>query len=223
RPEDAAPVLDSQKEQERPADRGEAREGRDRDHDRDRAERRERREERREERRQAREEAGPPPDSDRAAQRQIQIDDLQSVTAEEGRRVRDRERRRPERREGARGVEESGDRYVIEFNNTTIVQSPDRERVRWRSRDYYYEELPGDRTREIVIRENGTQVVTIRNRYGDIIRRSRITPDGEEYVLVYAGERENWNEWHDPAADLPPLELTIPVEEYILEAEPAVG
>src|SRR5690606_31955845 len=36
--------------------------------------------------------------------------------------------------------------------------------------------------------------------------------------LVYAGERHR-DRWVDPARDLPPLHLTIPVSEYILESE----
>lgn len=62
-------------------------------------------------------------------------------------------------------------------------------------------------------------VVTIRNRYGDVVRRARIMPDGREYVLVYVDERDYDREWRDPGLDLPPMRLTIPVEEYILDAE----
>jgi outer membrane protein OmpA-like peptidoglycan-associated protein len=102
------------------------------------------------------------------------------------------------------------------------VQSPDYDRLHYRARDVYYEELPRGRTREVVIRENGARVITIRNRYGDIIRRSRIAPDGREYVLVYAGDRRerlDRSVWVDPGRELPPLHLTIPMSEYVLEAE----
>ena len=58
------------------------------------------------------------------------------------------------------------------------------------AREVYYEDLPRGRTRETVVRDDGTQVVTIRNAYGDIVRRSRITPDGREYVLVYVDEQQ---------------------------------
>jgi outer membrane protein OmpA-like peptidoglycan-associated protein len=63
-------------------------------------------------------------------------------------------------------------------------------------------------------------VITIRDAYGDIIRRSRITPDGREYVLVYV-EEDNFDrvrEWRDPGLDLPPMRLNIPRDEYILDA-----
>ena len=71
------------------------------------------------------------------------------------------------------------------------------------------------------MRDNGNQIITIRNRNGDIIRRSRITPDGREYVLSYVDERyyEDISEWRDPGDELPPIYIDIPRREYILESE----
>ncbi|MGO4837767.1 OmpA family protein, partial [Rhizobiaceae sp. 2RAB30] len=68
---------------------------------------------------------------------------------------------------------------------------------------------------------DGTRVVTIRDRYGDVIRRSRIAPDDREYVLSYVedDDYDRVREWRDPGLDLPPMVLTIPAEEYILDAE----
>ena len=86
-------------------------------------------------------------------------------------------------------VKEIGDRIVIQINNQIIVESSDRPRMSRGAREVYYEDLPRGRTRETVVRGDGTEVVTIRNAYGDIIRRSRITPDGREYVLVYVDEQ----------------------------------
>lgn len=173
-------------------------------------------------------EAGPPPASDREAQESAAPVEIEPVTAEEGKRidaeaVRERRERR-ERPQGSEVLREIGDRIVIQFNNQTFVESDDRQRLSRGARDVYYEELPRGRIREVIQRENGVQVVTIRDRYGDVIRRSRITPDGREYVLVYAGDRgdrrdDGPREWYDAGRDLPPLRLTIPVEEYILDAE----
>jgi outer membrane protein OmpA-like peptidoglycan-associated protein len=65
------------------------------------------------------------------------------------------------------------------------------------------------------------QIVTIRNRYGDVIQRSRVMPDGREVVLTYTPDydREERMAWRDPGDDLPPLELNIPVRDYIMDAE----
>src|SRR5690606_34683043 len=49
--------------------------------------------------------------------------------------------------------------------------------------------------------------------------------EGREYILAYyeedPEENDNFYNWRDPARDLPPLRLTIPVHEYILDAEDA--
>lgn len=146
------------------------------------------------------------------------------VNAEKGtRREGKPERERRERPEGASVVREMGDRIIIQFNNQTFVESDDRPRMGRGAREVYYEDLPRGRERETIVRENGVQVVTIRNRNGDVIRRSRIMPDGREYVLVYVDDDnyERVREWRDPGLDLPPMRLDIPVDDYIYAAERA--
>lgn len=114
-----------------------------------------------------------------------------------------------------------GDRTIIQVNNQVIVQSNDVPRIARGAREVYYEELPQGRIREDILREDGIRVVTIRDPYGDVIRRSRFTPDGREYVLVYVDDNyyDRVGEWRDPGLDLPPLLLTIPVSDYILDAD----
>ncbi|KAB2948163.1 MAG: OmpA family protein [Rhizobiaceae bacterium] len=166
-------------------------------------------------------EALSPPADDTAAQEQARPQEIVPVTQEEGRRVDRRpEDRREERPEGAEVVREIGDRIVIRIDNRIIVESNDRPRIARGARDVYYEELPRGRIREVIVRENGVQIVTIRDRYGDVIRRSRIAPDGRETVLVYVEDEyyADVRDWRDPGRDLPPMRLTIPVEEYILDA-----
>lgn len=173
----------------------------------------------------AEEDLPPPPENDSTAQAEGVVEgEIQSSIAEEGRRIevnREDRRERREQREGSNILREIGDRVLIEFNNQIVVENYDQPRIGRDAAEVYYEELPRGRTREVVVRENGVQVVTIRDRYGDIIRRSRITPDGREYVLVYADGRDrdqDRREWRDPARELPPLRLRVPREEYILEA-----
>ena len=165
--------------------------------------------------------AAPPPTSDAEAQRFEEPVEIQSLRAEEGRRIEGRELRR-ERREGADVLREIGDRVVIQLGGQVIVRSDERRRVGRDASEVYYEELPRGRTRETVVRANGVQVVTVYDRYGDVIRRARVLPDGREHILVYAGDRDRDRdgprEWRDPAQDLPPLRLRIPRDEYILDA-----
>ncbi|MCF6117078.1 OmpA family protein [Mesorhizobium muleiense] len=169
---------------------------------------------------------GPPPTDDRSAQQAIKLERMVRATEEKGRRVErapDEEniRRRRERPRGVDVVRELGDRVILQFNNQTIVESDDAPRMRRGARNVYYEELSSNRTREIVERDNGIQIVTIRNRYGDVVQRSRIAPDGREYVLSYVDERhyEDDGDWRDPGDDLPPIRIDIPREEYILDSE----
>jgi len=166
---------------------------------------------------------GPPPESDADATQAAQPTEVQPVTGEKGTRVErapDSELRRRERPEGVDVVQEIGDRIIIQIDNQVIIENDDRPRLGRGAREVYYEDLPRGRTRETIVRENGTQVITIRNRYGDIIRRSRITPDGREYVLIYVDDRyyDRVGDWRDPGLDLGPIRLTVPVNEYILLA-----
>ncbi|RWM26216.1 OmpA family protein [Mesorhizobium sp.] len=167
---------------------------------------------------------GPPPTDDKAAQQEIQPEKFVPVTEEKGKRIEltpeqvVRDRRRPQ---GADVVKQFGDRVILQFNNQTFVESNEAPRITRGARNVYYEDLSGGRTREIVERDNGIQIVTIRNRNGDVIRRSRITPDGHEYVLSYVDERyyNDVDEWRDPGDDLPPMRLDISRRDYILDSE----
>lgn len=174
--------------------------------------------------------AGPPPVDDRAAQQAALPKQINPVTEESGRR-RDRssdddgEPRRRHRPQGSEMVRELGDRVIIQYNDQLMVESNDRPRMSRNARDVYYEDLPRGRTRETITRRNGTQVITVRNSYGDVIRRSRIAPDGREYVLAYVDD-DNYgrvDDWRDPGDELPPMQLDVPVDEYILDATVAQG
>lgn len=168
---------------------------------------------------------GPPPTDDKSAQQAIKPEKIVPVDEEKGKRIDRtpedfaRDRRRPK---GADVLKQFGDRVIIQFNNQTFVESNEAPRITRGAKDVYYEDLSGDRTRETVERGNGVRVVTIRNRYGDVIQRSRVMPDGREYILSYVDERQyrdDDNDWRDPGDDLPPMRLTIPRRDYILDSE----
>lgn len=167
-------------------------------------------------------EAGPPPADDKAAQQEIKPEKIVPVTDEKGtRRDKAPESQAPDRPKGADVLTEIGGRIIIQFNNQTIVESNEAPRMNRGAKDVYYEDLPGGRTRETIIRDNGNQIVTIRNRNGDVLQRSRITPDGHEYVLSYVDERyyQDLHDWRDPGDDLPAMRLSIPRNQYILDSE----
>lgn len=182
----------------------------------------------------------PVPQSDVDAQ-QLQLEpaqvqqEIRSIVEERGERIdfgqkgQDRSTRRRdmyERRDEGKVVQEFNDnRTIVEINNHIYVRSNDEDRLVRNDDSVYYEELRNGRVREVVERRDGSRVVTIRNRYGDVVRRMRLLPDGTEYVMVYVPEDryDMAQRFEDPGRDLPPMRLTIPVREYIFEAEPADG
>ncbi|MGF9561883.1 OmpA family protein [Neorhizobium sp. JUb45] len=169
----------------------------------------------------------PPPTSDAEAQalapgeRPRPPIKLEAATAERGERLDGRPRF--ERPDGfqERGGNRDGGRVILQFDNRTIVRHDDSSRFYDEGYQPEYERLRGGRTREIIERDNGVQIVTIRNRYGDIVQRSRIGDDGREYVLYYAPElmeeRDQPRRWRDPGLDLPPMRLTVPLDDYIID------
>jgi outer membrane protein OmpA-like peptidoglycan-associated protein len=167
----------------------------------------------------------PLPRNDRDAQRETIARQVRPFIDEDGVRIERRERRRERRPEGAEILREMGDRLILQFGDQLLVESDDRWRLSRGAREVYTEELRNGRTRETIIRPNGTRIVTIRNVYGDVIRRSRFTPDGYEQVLSYVDESDydRLRDWRDPGLDLPPIRIDIPEDEYILDASGGYG
>lgn len=171
--------------------------------------------------------APPPPTSDAAAQAaapgaqpQAPIR-METFSRVQGERLRERPRfEDPRGWEDVRRADEG--RVIIRFDNRTIVRHDDSERFISDGYEPEYDRLPGGRTRETYERDGGVQIVTIRNRYGEVIQRSRVGRDGREMILFYAPEladerAERDYRWRDPGAELPPMRLTIPVNQYIID------
>ncbi|MEB3046521.1 OmpA family protein [Rhizobium mulingense] len=201
--ENGAAVLDSDKD----ADRSKGREGR-RDRDKVRAE--------------SQEVKVPTSDADAqaaTADKAPATIKLEAVTSEKGTRLE--ERPRFVRPEGARVDDQTDDnRVIIQYNNQVIVRSDDDRRFLRDGERPIYEELPDSRYRETITRPEGYRIVTIRNRYGDIIQRSRIDARGRESVLYYSPdlyEDPDRGYFEDPGADLPPMRLRVPLSDYIID------
>lgn len=164
------------------------------------------------------------PRDDRSAQERVRRARVRSIIEEQGERFEGEPRLRPRGRRpaGTEILREMGDRTILQYGDQITVESNDRRRIRRHANQIYGENLSGGRTRETIVRPDGSRVVTIRNDNGDIIRRSRFLPDDREVVLFYVEDEDigYLDEWRDPGRDLPPLVLDIPREEYILDAEP---
>ena len=124
-------------------------------------------------------------------------------------------------RNGGRDRDRDGGRTIFSIDNQTFVRHDDSRRFYVDGREPQYDRLRDGRIREVVERDDGTRIITIRNRYGEIVQRSRVR-DGQEYVLYYApdllDERRGPDYvWRDPGDDLPPMRLAVPIENYIID------
>ncbi len=123
-----------------------------------------------------------------------------------------------------------------EENGRTIIQEPGRVIVRDRDRVFIrhdeaarFEELGqsrrerrGSETVTIVERPGGGQVITIVDDDGRLVRRIRRSAEGREVVIIdnsFRGPRRR--EIYEEVVELPPPQLRIPRERYIVEAESA--
>jgi outer membrane protein OmpA-like peptidoglycan-associated protein len=124
-------------------------------------------------------------------------------------------------------LEEFGQRFIVRRGDQLMIcqdEEADTERLLYRARDVEVEPLRGGRTRTTVHRADGTMIVTERDRFGAVISRTRIDADGERFVLFDDSEFQR-----DEAPrrvtlfedELPPLEVDIPREEYVVETRQA--
>lgn len=206
-PEDVAPVLDSEKEAEA---EGGADAQADADTGSDQADQSENTE--------------PAPQSDEEAQTNAEPQDIRGSDDEAGEEISQDEGRQATRQrngpDNAEVVQQNEFRVVFQFGDQLVVRSQDNARLGYEADDTRYERLSNNRYRETIFRANESQLVTIYNRNGDILQRSVIEPDGSEYFLIYTPQDryDDVLNWRDPAQDLPPLRLTIPASEYVLDA-----
>ncbi|MCB1425315.1 MAG: OmpA family protein [Notoacmeibacter sp.] len=165
----------------------------------------------------------------RRREERVRIDEpIEPIESERGERIEDGRdvatRPRWRERRDAREVREFDDRVVIRLGDGGLVverRDGRDERIRRRSRNVEVERLRGGRIRETVHRRN-VSIVTIYGRNGEILRRSRIGPDGRETVLFYV-PRDRWDnmpigrERWDRDYGLPPLRVTVPRDRYVWE------
>jgi outer membrane protein OmpA-like peptidoglycan-associated protein len=162
-----------------------------------------------------------PPAQRAAGGQQQQPVRIEAITSEQGRRLD----RRPDfvSPEGitVQPNGNQGNRVILNVDNNFVVRHDDSERFVRDGERPVYEQLPRDRYRETIDRPDGDRIITVRNRYGDVIQRSRIDARGREYVLFYSPELEDQPDhddyFRDPGDELPPMRLRIPLNQYIID------
>jgi OOP family OmpA-OmpF porin len=127
---------------------------------------------------------------------------------------------RQESDQGGRKVfTEPGRVIIVDPSGQSFIRHDEDERFRYGARDIHVEQT-GDDTRTIVIRPDGTEIINITGRDGQLLRRIRRDREGREVIIID-------NTYRDPDAvggffiDLPPPVLRIPYDRYIVEADEA--
>ena len=127
---------------------------------------------------------------------------------------------RQESDQGGRKVfTEPGRVIVVDPSGQSFIRHNEEDRFRFGARDIQTQVVGGE-TRTVVIRLDGTQIITVVGRDGQLLRRIRRDRDGREIIIIDNGYR-------DPGAvggfyvDLPPPIIRIPFDRYIVEADVA--
>jgi OmpA-OmpF porin, OOP family len=142
------------------------------------------------------------------------------AAAQGPRRLDDFRSQRHEVQEGGRTVITEPGRIIIrDPGGQEFVRHDEMERFRFGARDIRTERVGGE-NRTIVIRPDGTQVITVVGGDGQLLRRIRRDREGREIVIID-------NSYRDPRAvggfyvDLPPPMIRIPYDRYIVDSEDA--
>ena len=124
---------------------------------------------------------------------------------------------RKEVQEGGRTVFTEPGRVIIrDPGGQSFVRHDEMDRFRYGARDIQTRQVGGE-TQTIVIRADGTQIITVSGRDGEMLRRIRRDRDGREIIIID-------NTYRDPGAvggyfvDLPPPVISIPYDRYIVDA-----
>jgi OOP family OmpA-OmpF porin len=136
------------------------------------------------------------------------------------RRMDDFRGQRRETQEGGRTVFTEPGRIIVQDpGGQSFIRHDEMERFRFGARDIQTQQV-GTETRIIVMRPDGSQIVTINGPDGQLLRRIRRDRDGREIIIID-------NSYRDPNAvggfyvDLPPPVIGIPMDRYIVDSEDA--
>jgi outer membrane protein OmpA-like peptidoglycan-associated protein len=135
-------------------------------------------------------------------------------------RLEDFRAQRREIQEGGRTVITEPGRIIIrDPSGQEFVRHDEMDRFRFGARDIRTERIGGE-NRTVVIRPDGSQIITVVGADGQLLRRIRRDQQGREIIIID-------NSYRDPRAvggfyvDLPPPVIRIPYDRYIVDSEDA--
>jgi outer membrane protein OmpA-like peptidoglycan-associated protein len=127
---------------------------------------------------------------------------------------------RRETQEGGRTViTEPGRVIVRDPNGQSFIRHNEVERFRYGARDIRVQQS-GNESRTIVIRPDGSEIITVTGRDGQLLRRIRRDRDGREIIIIDNAYREP-RDRGSFYVDLPPPRIGIPQNRYIVDYEDA--
>ncbi|MDB5655778.1 MAG: OmpA/MotB [Tardiphaga sp.] len=118
---------------------------------------------------------------------------------------------------GRRVFTEPGRIIVQDPGGQSFIRHDEVDRFRYGARDIRTQQI-GDDNQTIVVRPDGSEIITVVGRDGQLLRRVRRDRDGREIIIID-------NSYRDPRAvggfyvDLPPPIIRIPQDRYIVDSE----
>lgn len=137
-----------------------------------------------------------------------------------GATIADLHSQRRETIEGGRTVYTEPDRIIVrDPGGQAYVRGNDLYRFRYGARDIRTDTVGGE-TRTVVIRPDGSEIITVVGTDGRLMRRIRRDPAGREVIIID-------NTYRDPRSvggfyvDVPPPVVNMPYDRYIVDAQEA--
>jgi outer membrane protein OmpA-like peptidoglycan-associated protein len=121
-------------------------------------------------------------------------------------------------------IDEPGNRTIVREGDRVIIRHDETERYRRSYRDADVRvERRGAEEFTVVRRADGSEIVTVRDDRGNLVRRIRRGSGGRETVLIdnRIRERPRSGYFIDEVIRLPPPVIRIPREKYVVEIEDA--
>jgi outer membrane protein OmpA-like peptidoglycan-associated protein len=119
-------------------------------------------------------------------------------------------------------VQNQGDRVIVEREGELYVHKDENLLLRRPGVTVQTEQFAGGIVRDTVHREDGSQVVTVRDAGGFVLKRTRILPDGRQIVLIdetrYGSDAPAFVNWEQT---LPARRKVMPGDRYIVDSSQA--
>ncbi len=119
---------------------------------------------------------------------------------------------------GGRVVDNQGDRMIVERDGELYVRKDENLLLRRPGVTESTQLFDDGITRSTVTREDGSQIVTIRDSGGFVLKRTRYLPDNTAIVLIDETQKtDSWMSSVELDESLPPLRYTLPDDRYVVD------